>query len=169
MDIKKLEQAVVQQFKGRQLSGPQLAAYVRVCALVLTTPPEHIEEFEKSVPKSFKPVADNKPPLPDVAEVLYRERKTKPGYEHLAKTFIVEFLQAVYGPWLDGALTRAKLRELDPVADEAIEGWISHYRRPFPIWLPVRREVMDTRIANLGGSARDILRTADAALRRGLT
>ena len=88
-------------------------------------------------------------PLPEKARIKYSDRTSDP---RLAQLNIIDFLRIEYGPWLDGALTRKHLRELDISASRAVDNWIFQKRCPLPddIKLPTRQEVNDRAIVETG-------------------
>ena len=73
--------------------------------------------------------------LPFAAPELYVHRRVM---KHLGRReTIVEFLQRVWGLYLDGKLlTRASLRKLDASADKAVENWLRQHELPPEIDLP---------------------------------
>lgn len=121
---------------------------------------EVVHVLEESLAETA--IRDGHPPLPRRARVRFSQRKKFPA---LARLNIMDFLRAEYGPWLDGTLTRAKLRELDPSAEMAVANWLRHQPLPDDIKLPKRSEVLD-QILSDPERVREAYRLSRAAFRR---
>jgi hypothetical protein len=89
------------------------------------------------------------PPYP--TKNLIRRYDQRHKFPELAELDIIEFIQVVWGPWMRSrALSRAKLRELDPSADVAIQNWLNRKpRRKLPpeICLPTKKQINDEALA----------------------
>ncbi|PZO87811.1 MAG: hypothetical protein DI626_03130 [Micavibrio aeruginosavorus] len=54
-----------------------------------------------------------------------------------------EFIQRVYGEWLDGTFTRVDLRNLDAKAAAGLHNWEKNHRQRAKINLPTKKERTD--------------------------
>lgn len=70
-----------------------------------------------------------------------------------------DFIQRVYGPWLDGSLTRADLRKLDPKAEIALSNWERKNGRG-DLNLPTKKELHDRLFAEGALNADDLAHSA---------
>ena len=85
--------------------------------------------------------------LPKRPPALYSERHKR---QDLVGLGIVEFLRAVWKPWIDaGILTRVALRHLDPSAEQALQNFLRKSELPSDLRLPKKSELLKKELAKL--------------------
>lgn len=105
-------------------------------------------------------------PLPKKAPIKFENRNRDP---ELAGKKIMDFLRLVYRDWLNGELSRAQLRKLDPSADRAVQNFLSRKPLPSDIKLPTKKELVDQELQQIfpgGLPNRNATRLMSAAKRR---
>ena len=110
-----------------------------------------------SPPKPHDPVS-----LPERAPVLWTDRKTRFGE---ARVTPVQFIEAIYGPWLGKGLTRKRLHDLDTPLYHALSVWEKRHPNDRMTLLPTFREVINQQIEMLADKlSPDDLRKLGSAL-----
>lgn len=104
-------------------TGEDFAA--RAKSLIELFPELSEEDAMKAVDAVMK-IADIKPPRLVRAPEMYADRPER-------RESIVEFLNRVYCPWLDGSMTRADLRKLDVQASVALVNYESKRKTSVPL------------------------------------
>ena len=103
---------------------------------------------EKPASKLSAPVIPSAPPGGETYDKRQDRKERAP-----------DFIQRVYGPWLDGSLTRADLRKLDPKAEIALSNWERKNGRG-DLNLPTKKEQHDRLFAEGALNADDLAHSA---------
>jgi transcriptional regulator with XRE-family HTH domain len=106
------------------------------------------------------------PSLPDIAPEKWSARDLN------RREAPPQFIERVYGPWLDGQLTRQGLKKLDSDLYRALSVWLSrHPDDTIAALLPRKRDILDEVLDRLSGefSLEDLRKlgyAVDARLKR---
>ncbi len=152
-----LDLALAALVKPKHVRG-ELARVFETIAHRVATGKDHDATLAELKQVAAKAAANNVPPLPKKAPMLYKDRPDK-------SQTVVDFLRddRAWGKWTSaGALSRPSLKKYDIACYDALRVWVQKHGMPADLDIPTKSQVIDRLITSGTNSEVDIARIASA-------